>query len=77
MHKSKADAAQRQICVVRSLQSQLQSNREQISLLELELAASVAVSQSVRYSSCMQHQLSSAQHSMQEQSMRKQTCGTS
>ena len=40
MHKSKADAAQRQI---RSLQSQLdQSKQEQISLLESELADSVA-----------------------------------
>ena len=39
MHKLKADAAQRQI---RSLQSQLQSKQEQISLLESELADSVA-----------------------------------
>jgi len=39
MHKSKADAAQRQI---RSLQSQLQSKQEQLSLLESELADSVA-----------------------------------
>ena len=38
MHKSTADAAQRQI---RSLQRQLQSKQEQISLLESELADSV------------------------------------
>lgn len=39
MHESKADAAQRQI---HSLQSQLQSKQEQISLLESELADSIA-----------------------------------
>ncbi len=39
MHQSKADAAQRQ---TRSLQSQLQTKQEQISLLESELADSVA-----------------------------------
>ncbi len=80
-HQGYAESSRRQI---RSLHSHLTMLQHQHDDLQQQLADAQSARQQVLHSldilKCeiqqLQHQLSSAQHSMQQQSRRKQTCGT-